>query len=360
MHSAISAPPEIRRHAEPALRTLHVGVIGLGVGEMHVDGVLRHGGGRVQAICDQDEGQLQTVGERLAERHGQRLGGVRRERDAEAVLTAPDIDVVCVATYDHFHAAQVIAALEHGKHVFVEKPLCLSDDEAHAIRAALRARPHLRLSANLVLRACPRFTWLRRQILRGGLGELFHVEGAYNYGRLHKLTHGWRGVSPGYSVVHGGAIHLIDLLLWLTGARVEEVFAVGNRIAARNSQFPGSDAVTATLRFTSGLIGQVAVSYGCVRPHFHDLRIYGTSGTFINDLPDAHLYRSRDPAVAPAQISEAYPVSDKGALLPSFIDAILNQGLPIVGEEDVFAVTAVCLAIERSLRTGQACPVPAI
>ena len=52
----------------------------------------------------------------------------------------------------------------------------------------------------------------------GDYGRAYYVEADYNYGRLWKLTDGWRGEIPFYSVVYGGAVHMIDLVCWLRNA----------------------------------------------------------------------------------------------------------------------------------------------
>ena len=121
------------------------------------------------------------------------------------------------------------------------------------------------------------------------MGRLFLLEGDYNYGRLHKLTDGG-GEQPFYSVVHGGAIHVIDLLLWLTGEQVIEATVLGNRIASADSKFKNHDMVVSLLRLESGAIAKVSANFGRVHPHFHAVNVYGTQATFQNDVPDARLY----------------------------------------------------------------------
>lgn len=333
----------------PPPRRLRVAVIGLGVGEAHVAGYHSHDACDVVALCDVSAEKRAEVGERHP--------GIALCESADDVLTDPEIDVVSIASYDNVHYEQIIKAIENDKHVFVEKPLCLSEVETRDVRDRLRAKPHLRLSSNLILRACPRFIALKERIERGDLGELFLVEGDYHYGRLHKITEGWRGAIDFYSVVYGGAIHLVDLLLWLTGDRIVEVSAYGNRIASRGSQFRHNDTVVAVIKFEGGIVGKVGVSYGCVRPHFHSLAVYGTKATFINDQPDALLYESRDPQAVPTRLTEPYPGVHKGDLIASFVDGIVHDGQPIVDEEDVFRTMSVCLAIEKSVATGKACPV---
>ena len=112
--------------------------------------------------------------------------------DAAIVVDDPSIDIVSIASFDDAHAAQVMRALDRGKHVFVEKPLCLTVEEFRAMEGRLTDNPKLRLSSNLILRASPRFIDLRQRIGEGGFGRLFNIEADYLYGRLEKLTAGWR------------------------------------------------------------------------------------------------------------------------------------------------------------------------
>jgi predicted dehydrogenase len=193
---------------------------------------------------------------------------------------------------------------------------------------------------------------LRRRIDAGDLGKLYYLEGDYNYGRLHKITQGWRGELDFYSAVHGGGIHIVDLLMWLARDRIVEVSAVGNAIASEGSGFGNFDMVTAIARFSGGALGKIGVNFGCVYPHFHRLSVYGTAATFENELGSARLYVSRDPAMMPRALDTAYPGTHKGALISSFVDAVLGRGRSVVDEEDVFASMAVCFAIEKSAHGG--------
>lgn len=323
------------------MKRLGVGIIGLGVGERHIAGFRRHPAVDVVALCD--------INADVRARARQSYPDMALLDDADALIDDDRIDIVSIASYDDVHFSQVQRALNRGKHVFVEKPLCLRIDEFQTIKKLLADNPSLRLSSNLVLRASPRFKYLRTLILNGDLGRVFNIEGDYLYGRLEKLTAGWRGSIPDYSVTLGGAIHLIDLILWLTGDRVTEVTAVGNGIASSGSGFRGRDIATALLQFESGLIGTVSANFGCVYPHFHRLIVYGTDGTFENGQGAGLLWRSRDPAAAPEAITAAYPGVDKGDLIPSFVDAVLGNGAAAVTEQDVLSAMAVGLAIDKSL-----------
>lgn len=322
------------------MKRLRAGIIGLGVGEKHIAGYQSHPECEVVALCDFSEEKLAMA--------GRRYPGVKLTSKAEELLKDPDIDIISIASYDNFHYQQIVQAIGHDKHIFIEKPLCLYESEAANIRQLLRQKPGLKMSSNLILRLSPRFRQLKQMITDGDLGQLFYVEGDYNYGRLHKITEGWRGKIDFYSVVYGGAVHMVDLLLWLTGERVVEVAAYSNDIASRGKGFRYNDMVVSILKFESGLTGKVAANFGCVSPHFHALNIYGTRATFVNGLDYATLFESRDPAQTAKKITTPYPGIEEGNLIFSFVESILDRSPAEVPVDDIFKTMSVCFAIEKA------------
>lgn len=327
------------------METIRVAVIGLGVGEQHALGVTRHPRAQLAAICDRDAEKLAEVGSRFP--------NVRRERDADAVFADPAIDLVVIATYDDAHAAQVLTALRHGKHVFVEKPFATDVADARRIREMLASHPELRLTTNTILRSSARFRWVKAQINAGVFGDLYAVEADYQYGRLHKVTEEWRGRLPFYSAVYGGGVHVVDLLRWFTGDEIARVIAYGNAICSAGTQFRYRDCITALLQFRSGIVGKVGVNFGCVLPHFHAVSLFGTHATFVNDRPNGRLYTSRDPEVPFAPVTASYPGCEKYDLLYDFLDAVADRRDPIITVDDAFRTMAVCFAIERSADCGE-------
>ncbi|MEC9347245.1 MAG: Gfo/Idh/MocA family oxidoreductase [Pseudomonadota bacterium] len=326
-------------------RIVRAGIVGLGVGERHIGGYRSHPACRVARIADFDAAKRADV----ATRHPD----IPMESDAGAVLDDPEIDIVSIASWDQHHFGQIMRALDNGKHIFVEKPLVLTEEHARAVRAKLRANPHLKISSNLILRRSPRFVRLRREIMEGAFGTVFHIDADYQYGRIHKLLAGWRRDLPGYSLVLGGAVHMIDLVLWLTGDRAVEVTAMGNGMATAGSGFGNFDLVRAVVRFESGMLASIGCNGGLVHPHFHRLEVHGTAATFVNRLESAFVYRDRDPGRRPEVITEAYPGVDKGDLLADFVDAVLHDRDPEVTVDDCFDALAVCFAIERAAHDGR-------
>lgn len=321
---------------------LRAAVIGLGVGERHIEGYETDRRCRVVALCDTNPGKLAEVGVRHS--------GCKLTSDPDEILADKSIDVVSIASPDNAHHSQIMAAISAGKHVFVEKPICLHEHELADIRRALTLQPRLRLSSNLILRRSPRFAELRRRLNAGELGTPYYSEADYNYGRIGKIVDGWRGQLPFYSVVHGGAIHMIDLLVWLLGERPCSVTALGNALATRDTSFRFNDCVVALLKFPSQAIAKVTANFGCVFPHHHNLTVYGTAATFVHDRQGARLYTSRDPAAEPSIIDDAYTGAAKGDMVPSFVAAILDGSEPDVTAADVLDIMAVSLAIEKSAK----------
>ncbi len=113
---------------------VRVGIIGLGeVAQVTHLPVLGHLGDQftITAICDVSRALVDAIGDRL------HLPRDARHTDAVELVARPDIDLVFVLTSDEYHADQAVAALEHGKHVLIEKPIALTIPDVERI---VRAR----------------------------------------------------------------------------------------------------------------------------------------------------------------------------------------------------------------------------
>lgn len=328
------------------MKKLNVGIIGLGVGERHLEAYAGHAHCGTITVCDLDSKKVKNVKKKYPD--------LNVARSADAILTDRDIHAVSIASYDNDHYAQVCRALKNNKHVFVEKPVCLYPREAKTIKKLLKAKPHLKISSNLILRKSPRFRSLKKMIQNGLLGKIYYMEGDYNYGRIEKLTQGWRGDLGYYSMVCGGGVHMIDLFLWLAKDEVREVSAFGNNIATKGSGFRYNDLVASLLKFKSGMVAKMSVNGGCVRPHYHHLVVYGTKATFVNGPEHALLYTSRDPLMKPKKIFAPYPGAHKGGLIRGFVDAIIKRTEPEVTQKEIFQVMDVCFAIEKAAKRNGA------
>lgn len=126
------------------------------------------------------------------------------------------VDMMSIATPDHLHQQAICPALTLGMPVFCEKPLAHDDFSLSRIERVAKAAG-VTFGCNLPLRFSHK--------LRGlDLSDLTYIAGAYGWGRKSKLA-GWRSEVPDYSIVAGGGIHLIDLMLRIAGQPVTDIKA---------------------------------------------------------------------------------------------------------------------------------------
>jgi predicted dehydrogenase len=321
---------------------LGVAVIGLGVGEQHAKGFLR-AGCALRWIHDLDRAKSEEV---LA-----RLGQGAIAPSFEAILDDPRVDVVALATYDDHHAAAVVQALAAGKHVFCEKPICRTAAELARIDEAWQ-KSGKHLGSNLVLRSAPLYQRVQSLVAAGSLGEIYAFYGDYLYGRLSKITEGWRASVDDYSVMQGGGVHLVDLMCWITGQRPSSVYSAGNRIATTGTKFRYQDFVASTFRCGEGMTAVISANFASVHRHQHVVRVFGTKGTFLYDDMGARIYRERDPGGPPEILTESALPSSKGDLIPDFLEGI---GAPERGQARTaldLRVIRACLAADDALASG--------
>jgi predicted dehydrogenase len=327
-------------------RVVGIGVVGLGVGEQHARAFHAHPACEVRSLCDLDARRARTLASEFP--------GCSVAERFEEMVNDPRLDVLAIASFDDAHYQQVMKALQAGKHVFVEKPICRTIAELTDIKARWKAEGgRLKLRSNLVLRAAPVYGWLRTRIRAGDLGQVYAFDGDYLYGRLHKITEGWRKSVEEYSVMEGGGVHLIDLMLWLTGERPKAVMGLGNRICTTGTAFRYNDFVSAMFEFDSELVARVTANFGCVHRHQHVVRVFGTKGTFLSDDAGPRWHRSRDPAAHAEQLIYPPLPNHKGDLLPGFVAAILENAEDSAQTQSFFDGISICIATDRAVATGK-------
>ena len=322
---------------------LNVGVIGLGVGAKHAHALYLNKNVNLVSLCDFDNKKINL--------YKKIYKNCNFTNNSDDIFKNPNIDIVSIASYDNFHTKHILQAIKYKKHFFVEKPFCLNINELKKICSSLKKNKKITFSSNLVLRNNPSFIDLKKKIKKKVTGDIYYCEGDYNYGRINKILYGWRGQIPFYSVVLGGAIHLIDLIIWLSNKKVRSVIAEGNKISTKNTEFKNYDLVSALLKFEDGMISKVTSNFASVTPHHHILSIYGTKSTFFYNNKEIKFYKSRDDLNIKNKNSK-FSNKQKSEILNSFIDSVYYQkDLKIVHENEIINLMSVCFAIEKSLKT---------
>ncbi len=317
-------------------------IIGLGIGERHVAALRENERVHISCVCDLNIAKAESIASKY---------NVPKFCDNwKSILNDGEIDAVIIASYDHAHAEQVIAFLRKRVHIFVEKPLCTTMPELESIDfeyAKANVKAPVYLSTNFILRKEKRFVQLKEKITNGELGDIYSVEASYDYGRIHKILDGWRSVSPNYSVMNGGGVHMIDLCQWLTGEKFNPLFAIHNKLVTKNSTFLAPDFTSALGRLGSKIVFKVTANFGSQTPHYHQLKIYGTKGTYINDCANGTYYFGHEPGVETVHDKSPFPCANKGDLLPNFVSVITEGGTLDVGFDDVSSVMRTSLLIDQ-------------
>lgn len=232
----------------------NVAIVGCGIGRAHVkEGYLaepeRY---RVAAVCDLDEGRLDSFAEEFAI--------ARKTTVFDDLLAMDDIDIVDICTPPSVHYGQIMAALAAGKHVVCEKPLVGSLTELDAVMAAER---------NARGRLMPIFQYRygdgvqkAKRIIQSGLAGKAYVGTAETFWQRLPEYYAvpWRGkwASELGGVLMTHAIHIHDMLTWLMGPPA----ALFGRVATRIHAIEVEDCAAATLELESGALASLTATLG--------------------------------------------------------------------------------------------------
>jgi predicted dehydrogenase len=320
-----------------ARAAVRIGVIGLGMGAMHAR-MLRDGkvpGGVLTAVCD-------LLPARLAPWRD--VAGVHCFDDAEALLRSDVVDAVIVATPHYAHTTLGIAALQHGLHLLVEKPISVHKADCERLIAA-HVDPTRVFAAMFNQRTDPYFRHIRELLQGGTLGAVqrvnwiitdwFRPEAYYRSG-------GWRATwaGEGGGVLMNQCPHNLDLLCWLFGLPVRVRAFAG---FGKHHDIEVEDEVTAYLEYANGATGVFVASTG-EAPGTNRLEVTCDGGRLVYEHDVLTLTRNatltsefsrstRERFAAPATTTEVFSWPDHGgqhlAVLQNFVAAIA-QGAMLV------------------------------
>lgn len=183
---------------------------------------------------------------------GKRFGFASASTDGASVLADEGVDTVVIATRHDAHARQVLDALRAGKHVFCEKPLCLTDGELAEIEQEAAARTEQRLMVGFNRRFAPHVVRMKA-LLEGAASPKSFVM-TVNAGHIPP-DHWTQDPDTGGGRIVGEACHFIDLLRHLAGCRIVDWHVTS--MAGVDGVRPGDDCAAITLQFEDGSFGTI-------------------------------------------------------------------------------------------------------
>ncbi|MGE5110537.1 MAG: bi-domain-containing oxidoreductase, partial [Acidobacteriaceae bacterium] len=330
----IDLVPESKSKTKEPVR---VGVLGAGffAGQVLLPAMQKAGGIEFAGVCTATGG----TGRHAATRFGFRYCTT----DEKEIFGDVAINTVLVATRHHLHARQVVAALNSGKHVFCEKPLCLTREElGEIVRAKADATDQL-LMVGYNRRFAPMAIELKRFFAD------FHGPMAANY-RVNAgpipASHWVQDPEQGGGRVLGEVCHFVDFLVFLTGSLPKSVFATALPAAGKPP-----DSLAVTLSFEDGSIGTISyIAEGDKAFGKERVEVFGGERVgVLDDFRSLELVRGGKRTTTKSALRR-----DKGHTgeWQAFTKAIREGGQSPISFREIVVGMDATLAIVESLRSG--------
>src|SRR3954447_196119 len=275
-------------------RALRVGLIGTGwYGKVDLFRLLQVAPVEVVSLCDVDRTLLADAAAQVASRQVSKKTP-RTYGDYRAMLAERDLDLVLIATPDHWHALAAIEAMKAGADLYLQKPICVDVVEGQAILAAARHYKRV-VQVGMQRRSTPHLVRARDRIVREGrLGAIGLVEiYCYYPMRTHdnpadtappphldyemwtgpaplrpynRLVHprGWRAfMEYGNGIVGDMCIHMLDAVRWMLDLGMPtRIGSTGGILVDKASKSNISDTQTATFDFPDLRVAWTHRTYG--------------------------------------------------------------------------------------------------
>ncbi len=270
--------------------------------------------------------------------------------DYRTLLNEPGIHAILIATPHHLHAAMVCEALQSMRHVFVEKPLCLSREELNRVAAVYRPlESQLVLAVGFNRRFSPAAQMIREWFAKLG-GPLTLV---YRINASSALPQGWWSdpASSGGRIL-GEIGHFVDLAGFLTHSSPVQVWATSPRVKPGD---PGEESVVANLAFADGSLATlVYLTGGDPSLPKERLEVFGGgSAAVLDDFASVMLHRN-----GRRKILRRFR-QEKGFReeLSAFVQAIQAAGPSPIPFDQLYSTTLATFRILESVQQGVSLPV---
>ncbi len=273
----------------------------------------------------------------------ERFGFAFHGTDESRVIADPEVNTVVIATRHNLHAPQVLAAVAAGKDVFVEKPLCLTEDELDAIALSFDCAGAPRLMVGFNRRFAPLAVKLKAAV--AGSRAPMSVNYRVNAGAI-PFDHWVHDPLEGGGRILGEACHFVDFCGWLVDdAPVSVMAAPLGGVAAR-------DSMAITLTYSNGSVATITyVSTGdkAIGKERIEVHAAGTSAV-LDDFQALDVYRGGRARSEKSRLGQ-----DKGhrAECVAFVQAITNGGPSPITLADLVTTTRATIRAVESARDGR-------
>lgn len=301
------------------------------------------------ALCDADTSNLNKAGDEL--------GISTRLADYRAVMARDDIDAVVIVTPTFLHCEIACLAAQHGKHIFLEKPMAVTAAECRRINAAVQ-QAGVRLQIGFMRRFSESFQRAKEALASGEMGRVMLIKST---GRGPGGPGAWMyDLRKSNGIVAEVNSHDLDTLRWLTGQEFVRVYAQGRNFKcpdAREAWPDFYDNVVAQFTFREETMG--VLDGACPAHYGYDARVEVLCEKgllLIGAVEEPGFTKVTLDGKVNGQAVKSWRTLFKDAYLAEmehFVDCVREGQTPqVTGEDGQRAVEAV-VAVNESIRTGQ-------
>ena len=326
-------------------KPVRIGVAGVGrIGKMHAEIIARNTpNATLVAVADVNQAAAEAVAKELNV----------EARSVADLISSEDIDAVAICTSTDTHVELIIAAAEHGKAIFCEKPISLKLEEVDKALAAV-AKANVPFMVGFNRRFDPAHDSVAWAVRSGEIGEP----------QLAVITS--RDPSPPpieYVKVSGGIfvdmmIHDFDMARFVVGSPVVEVFAKGSCLIDPAIGEAGDvDTAMVMLTHANGCLTTINNSRKSVYGYDQRVEVFGSKGRAMSDNPPVHTgtvltEEGNRGTVIPNFFIERYQVGYLNEWT-QFATYVQEGGVSPISGQDGKAPVVIAMAAAESLRTGQ-------
>ncbi|WP_430607228.1 myo-inositol 2-dehydrogenase/D-chiro-inositol 1-dehydrogenase [Enterococcus sp. AZ170] len=335
------------------MEKIKVGIVGLGrLGKVHAKNLAENVQGcQLIAACSFVQEELD---------YAIRVLGVEETyQDYEEMVKSPTIDAVFIVSPSGFHCEQIQLAMEHGKHVFSEKPIGLDLAEIEATERVIQSRPEQVFMLGFMRRYDDSYRYAKQLVEDGELGELtlmrcYSIDPSSGMESFVKFA----GASDSGGIFMDMSIHDIDLVRWFTEKEVSKVWALG-----KNAAYPELDKVgeletgAAMMQLENQAMAILVAGRNCHHGYHVETELIGTKGMLrVAAAPEKNLVTIMDEKGVVRACSQDFPERFREAFVneaKEFIACIKEKRQPQVSAYDGLQSTKIALACKQSFETNE-------
>ncbi len=317
------------------------------------------------AACDIAPENIETL---LAKHDLQNDTSIQRYTDYKKMIAENDLELISIATESGIHAEIALYCIDHGINVIIEKPMAMSIQDANEIIRRSEEK-HVKVAACHQNRFNIAVQEMRKAMEAGRFGKLSHgsIHVRWNRNEGYYTQAPWRGkwASDGGALMNQ-CIHGIDLLRWMMGDEVEEVY--GQTRQQFHDYLEAEDVGMAVVKFKNGAIGTIEGTTNVYPQNLEEtLYVFGEKGTVklggkstnnidVWDFADEDETDKKNKGLEEAT-SNVYG-NGHTSLFANMIDAIEHDRKPYVDAVAGRNALEMVLAIYKSQKTGMPVKLP--